>query len=280
MQKTRYISLIALVLIILVACTPQEEQPTEVPTAVEANVIRLTVSGSGSVTPILSAIAEEFEAVNPNYVLDVLAGSGTGGGVRGTVDGTLDLAAMSRPASEDEAEQGIEFVQFGTSSTAVMTHPNVGVSEVSSEQLTDIFSGTITNWSELGGSDLDIIIYVRDPEEGNTRDIREEFIGEDDFIESAQVLTSQTDMQNLLASVEGAIGYGTWATALANDAQVSYLSVDGIEISDVPDSLVTILGIGYLTERTEDVQALIDWLLSEDGQTALEATGVVAIVSE
>lgn len=278
MKKTIYTLSISLILIILVACTPQEDEVTEVPTVIEPNsIISLSVSGSGSVTPILLAIADEFETANPSYTLEILPGSGTGGGVRGTVDGTLDFAAMSRPPSEDEAEQGIEFVQFGTSSTAIMTHPDVGVSDVTSEELTDIFTGVISNWSELGGLDVDIVIYIRDPEEGNTRDIREEFIGEDDFAESAQVLTSQTDMQNLLASIEGAIGYGTWATALANDAQVSYLSVDGIDVSDVPDSLVTILGMGYLNDRIDDIQPLIDWLLSEEGQATLEATGVVAI---
>lgn len=280
MQRHIYLMFTILTLFILAACTPQEtEDPTEIPTEVLERVT-LTVSGSGSVTPVLAAIADEFEAANPEYILEVLPGSGTGGGIRGTVEGTLDFASMSRPASDSEIEQGIEFVQFGTSSTAIMTHPDVGVSELTSEQASDIFTGVISNWSEVGGADVAIIIYVRDPEEGNTVDIRETFIGEDDFSDSAQVLSSQTDMQNLLSSVEGAIGYGTWATALANDANISSLTVDGIGVDNATETLTTILGIGYLTERADDFQALVDWLLSEEGQAALATVGVTLIETE
>ena len=108
-----------------------------------------------------------------------------------------------------------------------MTHPGVGVTDLTGEQVMGIFTGAITNWSEVGGPDLEIVVYVRDPEESNTSDIREAFVGENEFVAASQVMTSQTDMQNVLVSVEGAIGYGTWATALANEADVVSLVVDG-----------------------------------------------------
>ena len=281
MKALTQLMLVLLTTIILTACSTQEtatETPT--PTPVQSqSIITLTTSGSGSVTPILATIAEQFEADNPGYILEVLPGSGTGGGVRGAVDGTLDIAAMSRPPKDSEAEQGIEFTAFGTSVTAIMAHPDVSVTELTSEQLTDIFTGNVTNWSEVGGADLEIAVYLRDPEEGNTKDIREAFVGESEFAESAQILTSQTEMQNLLSSVEGAIGYGTWATALANEADVISLTIDEVSVDNPSEEIVGTMGIGYLSDRVDDIQPLINWLLSEEGQTALQVVGVSPIVS-
>lgn len=273
-------NLLAIMTLFVAACSPQATPtptpipPTEVPTTT------LKVSGSGSVTPILNAIADKFEAANPSYIIEVLPGSGTGGGVRGIDEGTLDFAAMSRPPREGEAEQEVEFIQFGSSFTAVMTHPDVGVTELTSEQLADILTGKITNWSDVGGDDMEIIVYLRDPDEGNTKDVRAAFIGDVEFVDSAQVLDSQTDMQNTLSNVEGAIGYGTWVTALANDADVVSLTIDGIGVDNTPEEFYTVMGIGYLSDRSDDIQTLVDWLLSDDGQVALEDVGVIVNTSE
>lgn len=276
MKRTIHLTLVVILLMIAAACTSDDEDPTATPTEAPApESITLEVSGSGSVTPILAAIADEFEAANPGYALEVFPGSGTGGGVRGIVDGSLDVAAMSRAANEEEAGQGVQYVPFGSSVTAVITHPDVGIRDLTSEQLTGIFLGQIANWSEVGGPDMPIVVYVRDPEEGNTTDIREAYIGEAEFPESAQVMPSQTDMGNVVSTVEGAIGYGTWAAMLANEADVVSVSVDGIGVDAAPESMVTDMGIGYHSDRADDVQPLVDWLASEAGQTALEAVGII-----
>ena len=227
---------------------------------------------------VLSAIADDFEATNPGYALEILPGSGTGGGVQGVIDGALDLAAMSRPARD--TEEGVLYTQIGTSVTAIYTHPDVGVTELTSEQLTDIFTGTVTNWSEVGGEDLDIVVYVRDPEEGNTVDIRETFIGDAEFSDTTPVLTSQTDMQNSVSSVEGAIGYGTWSAALANEANVVSLTIDGIGVDNSPETMTTSVGIGYLAENEANAQVLIDWLFSEDGRSVLATIAVTVVEVE
>lgn len=277
MKKSIVALFLSLTMLILVACTSQSADPTEEVTEAPETVV-LSVSGSGSVTPVLSAIADEFEAANPGYVIEILPGSGTGGGVQGVIDGALDLAAMSRPARD--TEEGVLYTQIGTSVTAIYTHPDVGVTELTSEQLTDIFTGTITSWSEVGGEDLDIVVYVRDPEEGNTVDIRETFIGDAEFSDTTPVLTSQTDMQNSVSSVEGAIGYGTWSAVLANEADVVSLTIDGIGVDNSPETMTTSVGIGYLAENEANAQVLIDWLFSEDGRSVLATIAVTVVEAE
>lgn len=242
--------------------------------------VTLQVSGSGSVTGVLNAIADEFESANPAYVLEVLPGSDTSGGVTGTIEGTLDLAAMSRPVRDSEAAQGLVAVQFGNSSTAIISHPDVGVTALTSEQLMGILSAEITNWSEVGGADLPIAVYVRDPDEGNTVDLRDTYIGETEFSPNAVVMSSQTDMLNVVSRVEGAFGYSTWATTVANGADVVSHTIDGVGVDAPPESLKSYMGVGYLPDRLSDVQPLLDWLLSPEGQSALQAVGVIPIIVE
>jgi phosphate transport system substrate-binding protein len=247
--------------------------PTTTPTPVK---VVLTLSGSGTTTSILSAVKQAFEADVPGYSLNVLPGTGTGGGVEGIVQGQLDVAAMARPPKDAEADQGVEYVEFGQSGVAVYTHPDVGVADLTTAQVTAIFSGEITNWSQVGGADQAIILYVRDEGDSSTKALRQAIFGDTQFPETAQVLTSQADMQAAVAGTLGSVGFGSWPSALAAGADVRAIALDGVRPSDPSYPLVGPIGIGYLSERQADVQPLIDWLLSEPGQVALQEYGVIS----
>lgn len=269
-------------LVLSAAACGSQTSPTAVPTQTPTP-ITLTISGSGSVTPVLAALAPQFQADNPGYILEVLPGSDTGDGVRGTLAGVLDAAAMSRPARDTETAEGITYVEFGTSVTAVYANPASQVTALTSTQLRDIFMGRVENWSEVGGADLSIVLYVRDPEEGNTVDLRETFIGEPayaPFSAFAVLMNSQSDMHNAVASVNGAVGYGTWAAAVANEANVVNIAIDGTGIENAPESMVNVMGIGYLSEREADLQPLVSWLRSDAGKTALQALTIVPFEAE
>lgn len=277
----RLTGLVALVfsMLLFAACSPPPATTAAIQPTTEPEVIVWRVSGSGSVHPILNAIADEFHADYPGYRLDVLPGSDTGDGVRGVIAGALDFAAMSREAKVTETDQGIEFVQFGSTATAVFTHSTVEVTELSGEQLRGLFDGTITNWSEVGGADLTVVVYIRDPNEGNTLALRETFIGDVPFAAGALLLNSQSEMQSVVAGVEGALGYGTWAAVVANQAEVVPLTIDGIGIANPAPKLRSIMGIGYQAANRATLQPLIDWLLSERGQAALANAGVIPLES-
>jgi ABC-type phosphate transport system substrate-binding protein len=164
----KILATIALVgmLIALVNCGSRPSQMPE-PTVSSAQVV-LRISGSGTTTPILSAVKPAFEADIPDYCLELLPGSGTGGGVKGLTEGILDVAAMARPAKDEEAAQGVEYVEFGQSGVAVLVHPSVDVANLTRAQIVAIFSGEITNWSQVGGLDLNLMMYVRDEGESST----------------------------------------------------------------------------------------------------------------
>jgi phosphate transport system substrate-binding protein len=237
-----------------------------------AELTMLTVSGSGGTTAILEAIKPAFEADTPGYQLEMLTGTGTGGGVQGVVDGTLDVAAMARPPKDDEA---VEYVEFGRSGQALYVHDGVGDIDLTSEQASAIVFGEITNWSEVGGPDMGIVLYVRDEGDSSTAALRESIFGDEPFAETAQVMTSQGDMINAVEGIEGAVGFGTWPAALAAGANVRPISLDGVKPTDTDYPITGALGIGFLAEHQTDVQPLIDWLISDTGKTTLREIGVI-----
>ena len=237
-----------------------------------AELTMLTISGSGGTTAILEAVQADFESAVPGHRLELLSGTGTGGGVQGVVDGTLDVAAMGRPPKDDEP---LEYVEFGNAGQALYVHDGVGDISLTAEQAAAIFSGAITNWSEVGGPDLDIVLYVRDEADSSTAAFRDAFFGDEPFAESAQVMTSKTDMINEVSGIEGAIGFGTWPAAVAAGTKVRPITLDGQLPADADYPITTKLGLGYLEERQADVQPLTDWLISEEGIAALREVGVI-----
>jgi phosphate transport system substrate-binding protein len=270
MFKINIIIGVLLALLVTTACSSAAaESATSQVTAPKTQVV-LRVSGSGSATAVLSAIQPAFEADTPGYRLEVLPGSGTGGGVKGIVQGALDVAAMARPPKDEEAAQNVEYVEFGQAGQAVITHPDVEVSNLTSAEVAAVFSGEITNWSEIGGPNRPIILYVRDDGDSSTKALRSAVMGDVPFAESvAQVLTSQGDMLAAVAGTPDSLGIATWPTALAKGAEVQAVTIDGISPGDSNYPMTSPLGIGYLAERQAEMQPLIDWLRSEQGRAAL-----------
>lgn len=265
-----------LIILITAGCAASAANNAPETKAEPQEQVVLKVSGSGSTTGVLDAVKAKFEADVPGYKLEVLPGSGTGGGVKGIVQEVLDVAAMARPPKEEETAQDVAFVEIGQAGVGVITHPDVGVSELTSAQVVAIFSGEIMNWAEVGGPDLPLILYVRDEGDSSTEVLRKVFINETPFPETvAQVLTSQGDMLTAVAGTPGSIGIATWPTAVAAGAKVQAVTIEGVAPGDATYPMLSTLGIGYLGTRQADVQPLIDWLGSDKGQTALQEFDVI-----
>lgn len=192
MKILSHFMFIILATIIATACSPQETA-TEVPVQPQT-VTTFVTTGSGSVTAILSAIAEDFATDTPGYQIEVLTGSGTGGGITGITEKTLDIAAMARPPRDNEVEQGVQYFELGRGGVAFFVNQDVDVSNLTTEQVNGIYAGEIVNWSEVGGSNLAITAYTRDEGGSTMRQVREAVFGELEFPEAIQVMINQSDM--------------------------------------------------------------------------------------
>ena len=270
-MKIQYISIVLLIATLMITACGNLAATTVEPTPIAATQVTLKISGSGSTTAILTAIKPAFEADTPGYKLEVLPGSGTGGGIKGIIDGILDVAAMARPPKDEETAQNVAYEELGQAGFAVITQPQVNVTSLTTDQILAIFAGDVTNWSEVGGPDLPLILYVRDDADSTTQALRSTIMGEKPFgANVVQVFTSQGDMLTAVAGTPGSVGLATWPTALASGSQVQAVAIAGIAPGDPTYPMLGPLGIGYLVDRQAEVQPLIDWLRTEKGRTALQ----------
>lgn len=250
--------------------------PFEQPTPTPSPLVTLVVSGSGTITVVLKTLTPSFEEATPGYKLDVLESASTGKGVSGILEGILDVAAMARAPKEEETAKNIRYYEMGLVGQAIVVHQTVtGISSLSDQQLIGIFSGEITNWSEVGGPDMKIVLYVRDPDDSSTKGLRKAILGETPFPDTATVLTSQEDMIISVQGTPGAIGIAGWPTVLATKAKVQMIAINDVQPGDATYPISDSGGIGYMADRESDVQPLIDWLSSAEGQSALNALGFI-----
>lgn len=270
----RFVFFFLIILLLLAACSSFSAQP---PTPTVPPLVILKISGSGTITTVLEALKPAFESATPGCKLEVLPGNSTGSGVTGILEGVLDAAAMARAPKDEESAQNIKYYEMGLVGQAIIVHPTVtDVPTLNQQQITDIFSGKITNWLEVGGPDLKIVLYVRDEDDTSTKGLRKAILGETLFPETATTLFSQSDMAFSVAGTKGAVGMAAWSSMLATQAEVQTVAINGLRPDAPSYPILGSVGIGYLADREGDIQPLINWLSSEEGQSALKALGFVA----
>ena len=131
----------------------------------------IKIIGSNTVTPLSAVWAEEFMGVNPKVNIAV-SGPGSGAGIAALIDGTTDICQSSRLITTKEIEQaeakGVtpNEIQVASDALSVIVHPSNPVSELTTAQLSAIYTNRITNWKELGGNDAPIVAMARDTNSG------------------------------------------------------------------------------------------------------------------
>jgi len=250
------------------ASTPESEKES---TPEPAEEITVNVSGSTSVLPLAQEVAEAFEAKYPNARINV-NGGGSSQGVKDVVEGISDIGNTSRNLKESEKEFNLTENIIAYDGIAISVHPSNPVSNLTTEQVQGIFKGEITNWSEVGGNDEEILVISREDGSG-TRGAFEEILKlEDDngslVIDTALIFNGNGGVKAALASKENAIGYLSLGVV---DESVKPLEIDG-----VAPSVETIKAGDYAVSRpflmntpkdiTEGAQMFIDFMLSPEGQ--------------
>ena len=237
----------------------------------------VSMSGSTSMEIVAKALAESFTALYPDVTVDVqLGGSSTG--IQNALEGVSDIGNVSRDLAEDET--GLTPHEIALDGIGIAVNPENPVENLTLEQIAGIYTGEITNWSEVGGEDLEIYVVGREAGSG-TRDAFESIVGVEDVAAYDSEQTSTGSAKTTVATTPGAIGY------------VSFDSIDDtvktVTVNDVAISLETIQGGAYVLQRpflmvtkegaelSEAVQAFLDYTLSDEGQAVCEQVGLVPV---
>ena len=186
---------------------------------VDAEKVVITVKGSDTMVNLAQKWAEVYMSKNPNVSIQV-TGGGSGTGIAALLNKTTDMANASREIKDTEMEkaksQGIVPTQYEVAldGIAVIVHPGNKVDNLTVQQLSDIFTGKITNWKQLGGENLPITLYGRENSSGTYEFFKEHVLGKDDkgkqkdYATNTQVLQGTAALGESVARDVKGIGYG------------------------------------------------------------------------
>jgi phosphate transport system substrate-binding protein len=267
----------------------------------------ISVKGSDTMVNLSQKWAEVYMQQNQNISIQV-TGGGSGTGVAALLNGTTDLANSSRELKESEfetaKEKGVTPVvhEVALDGIAVIVHPSNQIDNLTVKQVSDIFSGKITNWKELGGPNMMITLYGRENSSGTYEFFKEHVLGKDeagkqvDYSPSTQVLQGTAALGEAVARDEKGIGYGgVGYFALRKDVKILHIKenenapavtpaengqVNYEAIWDGTYSISRYLYCFTNGEPTGELKNFIDFILSPEGQKLVESMEYIPLPSK
>ena len=252
---------------------------TEAPATNAAAKLSGTVAtdGSTSMEKVVGALGEAFMEANPDTTFTYNP-TGSGSGIQAVQEGRCDIGLSSRALKDAEKEAGLTETVLAYDGIAMIVNPANPVDDLSLEQIADIYTGKITNWSEVGGNDSQIVLIGREAGSG-TRGGFEEIVGVVDACQYRQELSSTGDVITTVAQNPDAIGYASLA---AVKDTVKALKVAGVTPTEatVKDGTYTIQRPFVLATKTGEklndvAQAFFDYATSADVGEIIAAAGAV-----
>lgn len=240
----------------------------------------ITMVGSTSMEKLANALAETFMNSNPGVTVSAEF-VGSSAGIEAVLGGTADIGNSSRNLKDEEKQNGAVENIVAIDGIAVCVDPANTVTDLTKEQLASIYTGEVTNWKDLGGSDTPIIVVGREASSG-TRGAFEELVGVEDACDYDNELDSTGAVIAKVASTPGAIGY---ASLDAIDDSVIAVSLEGVEATvenikagnyflSRPFVMAT---KGEISEQSELVQAWFEFVMGEEGQQVAASVGLITI---
>ena len=240
----------------------------------------IALAGSTSMEKLANAVAESFMEKYPNVTVTAEF-TGSSAGIESLLAGSADIGDASRALKDSEKEAGAVENIVAIDGIAVVTDTDNAVADLTKDQLISIYTGQTTNWSELGGADEAIVVVGREAGSG-TRGAFEELLDIADQCTYANELDSTGAVMAKVASTPGAIGYVSLDVV---DDTVKAFSLEGVEATadnikagnyflSRPFVMAT---KGEISEQNELVQALFDYLSSDEGKSVIAGVGLITV---
>ena len=284
-------SLTILSMLMLTGCQPISSGADAVTRELE-----IENKGSDTIVNLALAWAERYQEIAPEIRISV-TGGGSGTGIAALINGTVDIANASRQIKPEEFEaalaNGIEPIEhiIARDAIAIVVHRENPVNELTLQQISDIFSGVITNWQQIGGEDRPIVRLSRETNSGTHIYFLEEVLrmGEEDnqtlFSPATLLLPSSEGISAEIRQNPNAIGYDGLGY-VTEDMKVIAVAVDDSSPYIMPNS-TTVLDNTYPIARdlymytagvpSDEIAHYLNWILSEDAQFIVSELGFVPV---
>ena len=238
----------------------------------------VATGGSTSMKNVIAALTEGFAEVEPGVTVSYDP-TGSGAGITGATDKTLDIGLSSRALKDDE-KADVDGTTIALDGIAIIVNNASKVEDLTVDQLKQMFTGEITNWSEVGGDDGEIVLIGREAGSG-TRDGFESIVDVKDSCKYAQELTATGAVISAVEANPLAIGY---ASLSAVGDTVAMVTVEGVECSEdtVKDGTYKIQRpFVFVTNKSvalsEQAQAFVDFATSKDAADLIRTAGAVPV---
>ena len=262
--------------------TPAESDPSEEGGATATVSGTVATNGSTSMEKVIGNLKEQFESENDGSVSVSYDATGSSAGIEAVSNGTADIGLSSRALKDEEAAAGLTGTTIALDGIAIIVNANSQVEDLTVDQISQIFTGEITNWSQVGGADGEIACIGREAGSG-TRDGFESITGTADACKLSQELTSTGAVIEAVKNSPNAIGYASLSSVEGQEG-IKAITVGGVACSED-----TILDGSYEIQRpfvlvTKDgaalsaaAEAFFDYATSTAASDLIRNAGAVPV---
>jgi len=275
LNKVKIGLLLLSILTVLAACSNNNKDTTDS----SGNNATVSISGSTSVGPLAEKLAAKYtETDNTNIEINQI---GSSAGITNAISGVSEIGMSSRDLKEEEVASGLNEVIIAYDGIVVVTHPSNKVKDLTMEQVKQIFTGEVTNWSEFGGDDLEIVVVSREDGSGS-RDAFQEIVdySSGELIRNSIIASGNGNIKTTVANNKHAVGFISFEYI---DENISTININGVEATaenvlqekySLSRPFLFVYKEGQLTEAG---QHFIDFILSEEGQLIAAEAGAIPI---
>ncbi|HUW60998.1 MAG TPA: phosphate ABC transporter substrate-binding protein [Candidatus Bathyarchaeia archaeon] len=267
--------------------------PAGTPGDSSATARLVTIKGSDTMVHLLTRWAEDYMDAQPAADIAV-TGGGSGTGIAALLNGNTDVCAASRDMTEEEKQlarqknMAIKEYAVARDGIAVIVNPANPLSDLTLQQIKDIYTGAVTNWSQVGGGTGGILLLSRESSSGTYVFFQEHVLQKSDFTPGARLMPATSTIIQAVAGDKLAIGYAGLGYAREATAKVKVLGVkaDAASAAVMPTE-ETVRSGAYSISRplyfyvsepvAQSTQAFIDFCLGQQGQKTVQETGYVPV---
>ena len=267
--------LVLSIVVVISACSQSDEDKT----GTNGNTYTLSISGSTSVGPLAEKLADKYVEIKDIKIEVNQIGSSAG--ITNATSGVSEIGMSSRDLKEEEKANGLKETIVAYDGIVVVTHPSNKVKDLTMEQVKQIFTGEVTNWKELGGDDMEIVVVSREDGSGS-RDAFQEIVdySSGELVRSAIIASGNGNIKTTVAMNKHAVGFISFEYI---DESISTVDINGVEataenVLQQTYSLSRPFLFVYKEEHlSTEGQQFIDYILSPKGQNVVSEAGVIPL---
>jgi phosphate transport system substrate-binding protein len=246
--------------------------------SIPAMAEEIQIVGTGAGTEIINDLGKAFGKNNPGVTITTPKSIGSGGGIKSVGTDAAKLGRVGRGIKDNEKSYGLTYLPIAKLPIVIMTHKDVGVKNLTPQQICDIFSGKVTNWKEVGGKEAVIRVVRREDGDSSLEVLQKTLPGFKAIAITTKSKTTLSDQETIeiVAKTAGAISFGTYPNAKLSD--VVTVTIGGKSPSAADYAYVGDLGLIFKEKnKVGSIAKFLEFITSPAAHDAIKGAGGLAI---